>query len=58
VACRHCRARFEARDPNAAPYQEHADLSLLTRVNELISSVDADRTDESPVEDWCLPESF
>ncbi|QDU96432.1 hypothetical protein [Lignipirellula cremea] len=39
IACRHCRARFEARDPSTLPV-DLEDLGLLARVDQLLLSTD------------------
>ena len=39
VVCQHCRARFEACDPNSAAYPPmESSLSLLARADQLIES--------------------
>jgi len=44
VVCQHCRARFEACDPNSATYPpSNSGLALLHRVEELLNAEHATR---------------
>jgi len=45
VVCQHCRARFEACDPNSATYpSSNSGLALLHRVEELLNAENATRS--------------